>query len=456
MWRRLLVWAVALMVVALVAFILVQVACDQSYPYDWAARYDGETGGSDEAVALVVDPDGNICVTGFTERTSNDFLTLKYNSEGALLWEAVYDGPAAGYDKARAIAVDGQGNLYVAGQSEGNGTLHDFAVVKYAPDGRELWVARYDGPVHAGDAASDLCLGPDGSLYVTGYSAGNGADYVTIKYSSAGDELWVARYDGPRRSGDIPNAICVDEVGNTYVTGESSGNGTGFDCATVKYDSDGSLAWVARYDGPVSDDDEGLGLALDADGGLYIVGYTTLERKNGRTETDCITIRYDGDGNKEWIRRYNVPEGGAARLNAVTTDESGHVYVAGSSTFTVRDYTSSDAIAVKYTLAGDEAWFVRYDSPVRMNDGANALAVDSGGAVYIAGSSVEIGSHNDYILVKYDSDGNEQWYSRYNGPAGRADTALDIAIDESDNVYVTGYSYGEETSSDAATLKYTP
>jgi len=65
-------------------------------------------------------------------------------------------------------------------------------------------------------------------------------------------EAWVARYNGPASTPDAAHALALDTSGNVYVTGESTGLGTGLDFATLKYDSGGNPLWVARYDGPAS------------------------------------------------------------------------------------------------------------------------------------------------------------------------------------------------------------
>ena len=143
-----------------------------------------------------------------------------------------------GHDYGRAMAVDASGNVYVTGRSGDSGKWQDYATVKYDTNGNELWVARYDSPESDVGYASALAVDLLGNVYVTGDSyTSRGDDYVTIKYDTNGNELWVKRYNGPGDLYDNARAIAVDPSGNIYVTGESDGNEPGFDYdyATVKY-----------------------------------------------------------------------------------------------------------------------------------------------------------------------------------------------------------------------------
>ena len=86
--------------------------------------------------------------------------------------------------------------------------------------------------------------------------------YATIKYSSSGDSLWIARYDCPGSDDERPTAIAVDDLGNVYVTGAIGEYGKQ-NCITVKYDSSGIEQWAVTYGMAENSDDQPIALAVD-------------------------------------------------------------------------------------------------------------------------------------------------------------------------------------------------
>ncbi|MFQ5713421.1 MAG: SBBP repeat-containing protein [Candidatus Scalinduaceae bacterium] len=439
---------------------------------EWVARYDGPESRFDRANAIAVDDNGNAYVTGFSDgdiNTRRDYATVKYGTDSTELWVARYDGTGKGNDSANAIAVDRNGNVYVTGESVGSGTSWDYATVKYDKDGNQKWVARYDGTGKGDDFANAIAVDGDGNVYVTGESwggSGTSFDYATVKYNTDGNELWVARYNGlPASNFDFANAIAVDGDGNVYVTGESwGGSGTSFDYATVKYDKDGNQKWVARYDGSGLND-EANAIAMDRKGNVYVTG----ESSGSGNFKDYATVKYASDHKQGdeplWVARYDGPENNHDIAQAIAVDRKGNVYVTGYSGVSSNDYAT-----VKYDTDGNQKWVARYDGPGNNNDFARAIAVDDNGDVYVTGESWGgsgvSGTSFDYATVKYktivineegDEEADEVWVARYDGPgppASKFDIARAIAVDANGNVYVTGRSRGSVTQEDYTTVKY--
>lgn len=454
------------LVITILAFGLTGVGCKQSVPTPtpspegnvtvtqaWVARYDGGLADDDGAWAIAVDGSENIYVTGYSwgNGTSSDYATIKYDSTGNQSWVDRYNGPGNSEDWAWDIALDKSGNTYVTGWSTGNGTVSDFATIKYDGNGSQLWVARYNGPANGYDLAYALTLDNAGNVYVTGWSQGNftDADYATIKYDSSGSQIWVARYNGPASGEDKASAVAVDSAGNVYVTGSSTGNGTGADYTTIKYDSDGNQLWVARYNGSANKGDQASAMALDGLGNIYVTGSSA----GSGTETDYATVKYDSHGNQLWATRYSGPANGEDGATVLAVDISSNVYVTGAST---GNATGADYASIKYDVNGNQLWVARYNGPAHSEDTASALVMDRAGSIYVTGWSTGNGTSYDYATIKYSNAGKQLWVARYDGPASRPDKAYALALGSSGSIYVTGRSSGKGTYYDFATIKYTP
>lgn len=417
----------------------------------WVARYNGPGNDVDDAEAMEADDAGNVYVTGYSSGADGllDYATIKYDSSGQQRWVSRYNGPGNSYDVAIAIDVDNAGNVYVTGESVGSGTGFDFATVKYDSTGQQQWVARYNGPGNGTDEAAAIVVDDAGNVYVTGNSLGSdsGVDYATVKYNSAGQEQWVARYNGPGNGNDYPMAIDIDSAGNVYVTGHSFGSGTGYDYATVKYDSAGQQQWVARYNGPGNGVDEATAIAVDDSGNVHVTGGSM----GSNTGVDYATLKYNSAGQEQWVARYNGAANSDDFANGIALDDLNNVYVAGASASPTLHF---DYATVKYDASGQEMWVGRYSGSGASNNEADDIAVDSLGNVYVTGESLGFGSGYDYATIKYNTMGQEQWAARYNGLGNGDDFATGIAVDSSGNIYVTGRSTGSGTAFDYATIKY--
>jgi len=371
-------------------------------------------------------------------------------------WVSRYDGPGNAGDYARAIAVDDAGNVYVTGYSYGRDSHYDYATAKCDRYGNQLWLARYNGPGNYYDDARAIAVDTSGNVYVTGYSygQGTGSDYTTIKYNRSGVEQWVARHNGLGNANDVAYSIALDSGGNVYVTGECDNDGSRLDYATIKYNPDGIKQWEATYDGPGNHQDSARAMKLDALGNVYVTG---TSYGGGSTMEDYATIKYDSNGREQWVARYvgpaSHPSSAYDSAQAVAVDLLGNVYVTG---YSDGGESSYDYATVKYNAYGIEQWVSRYAGTANKYDYAQAIALDKQGNVYVTGYSFNIGTNHDYATVKYNSAGRQLWAATYNGPGNNSDRASDIAVDDAGNAYVTGYSYAGSNLYDYATIKYGP
>jgi Beta-propeller repeat/Secretion system C-terminal sorting domain len=406
---------------------------------EWVARYASATPYSDVPYAMTLDAAGNILVTGTTGTSTggNDWATIKYNSAGVQQWLRTQDG--GGNDAAFAITTDAAGNVYVTGSSAGG--LY-FMTAKYSSAGAQLWV-QFFTTIGEGDAGVDIALDHEGNVYVTGYNVetATGLDIITIKYSPGGVELWVRRFDSANGE-DVPAAIACDASG-IYVTGRSGSSFT-----TLKYDFNGVQQWVRHYNGGHGSD-AAAGLIADAAGNIYVTGQSTGDGTNH----DYATIKYDAAGTELWVRRYDGPTIEFARdydrAAALALDADGNVFVTGNS--------SDDFATVKYDAAGTEIWVRRHNGPGAGGDWATSIAVDASGNSYVTGSSFgNSTTQYDFASLSYDASGTVRWTEHYNGPANDYDTPYSIAVDSSGNVYVSGSSGGVGTGQDYTTIKYAP
>jgi uncharacterized delta-60 repeat protein len=368
-------------------------------------------------------------------------------------WVARYNGPGNGIDLAFSIAVDNLGNVYVTGNSPGATSANDITTIKYNSAGQQQWIQRYNGPGNGDDGTNGtnaIAVDGSGNVYVTGWSLGlENTDFVALKYDADGVQQWAQRYNGPGNSYDAPYGIALDGLANVYVTGGSEGSGTGSDYTTIKYNTDGQQQWVQRYNGPGNGYDAAQSLAVDALGNVYVTGYSTATNGLG----DCVTIKYDTAGQQQWVQIYNGPADGTDYGNSIAVDGSGNVHVTGSST---GSETNRDYLTVKYNSSGQEQWVSTFSSVGNFSDEARSVGLDSSGNVYITGvlAFSEGEGSDDWGTIKYSSSGAEQWVQIYNGPANGVDETFSIAVDTDGNSYVVGYGYGLTSGSDLTSIKY--
>jgi hypothetical protein len=318
----------------------------------WAARYSSAGDKShDMGKAIAVDARGGVYVSGVSTdaaQRDHDIVTVKYASTGAELWSARFDAPgvADSPDLPVGLAVDDAGNAYVVGQT-GAAPDEDYLVLKYDTDGIEVWRRTWDGPRHGPDLGRAIAVDDAGNVYVTGTTVddpGHGEDYLTLKYDPEGSLLWASAYNDERFDGDdVPSrrGLAVDAEGGVYVTG-SCQTALGWDHVTLKYDAAGHEVWASRSQGA---GEPAAQLVLDDDGDVYVAGNGGSEPAN-----DFLTIAYDRvHGVERWAVLYSGPAGDSTdTATSMALDGHGGVYVTGMSDRARPGSHDLDYVTVKY------------------------------------------------------------------------------------------------------------
>ncbi|MBK8982997.1 MAG: hypothetical protein IPM38_11890 [Ignavibacteria bacterium] len=191
--------------------------------FNWTAN------STDEPLAITIDRFNNIYVGGYGrsgQPIDDDFITIKYNSNGDLLWLDSYDSNVFGPDRVMSIAIDDSSNVYPTGYSAFSGG-NEFITIKYNTDGERKWIRK--NPTFNGDYLRPANVTVDifGNIIANGYYYlfGNYA-FITIKYNSEGDTLWKRIYKGDGNL-NFCFALTTDDSGNVYAAGRSTNTGTG-------------------------------------------------------------------------------------------------------------------------------------------------------------------------------------------------------------------------------------
>jgi len=323
------------------------------------------------------------------------------------------------------------------------------------PTANREWIQQFGSGDE--DRAISLAVDEAGNVYVVGYTDGTlpgqsrigERDAFVIKYDAGGKELWIRQFGTEGR--DVAYSLALDSEGNVYGVGYTSGtfpgqtNSGGVDAFVVKYDAAGKELWSRQFGSEYTD--VAVSLAVDGEGNVYVSGGTkgSLPGQASSGDEDAFVIKYDATGNELWIHQFGTKDFDGA--DAIAVDGAGNIYVAGSTRGTLPGQTrvgEGDVFVRKYDASGQELWTRQFGT--RDLDGTYSLAMDSGGNVWISGHTqgtfpgqTSAGKW-DAFVAKYDADGKELWTHQFGTVDD--DAAYAIAVDGEGNVYMAGSTEG--------------
>ncbi len=435
--------------------------------FEWVKTFQGNGNAGGQTNSIKIDDLGNVYTVGvfsgtvdfdpgpgtynLTATVGSHVFVQKMNSSGNFIWaKSFYRG--TGYTAGLSMGLDALGNVYTSGSF--SGTI-DF----------------------------------DPGTETTGLSSVNSRDYFVQKMDSDGNFIW-ARSFGSAPSNNYPqNYIDVDVEGNVYSAGMFAGTadfdpgeGTSIltsagatDVFVQKMDTDGNFVWACRYGGTSTD--HIASMSIDNDGNIYTTGYffgtvdfdpgMATYNLTGGGSINAFVSKLTTDGSFDWA--FNVGGTSSADGFSIHCDNNGNVYtfmyVEGAVDFDPGPATTilgTNGLGAVYLQKLDPSGSFLWAKPF-VGGNNNYVSIDDSENIYCTGAffgtidfdpgpgtaivnmtnDPDADEYNfDSFVHKTDEAANYQWVRTFNGNTVGMAITLSIDVDNSGNIYTTGYFTG--------------
>ncbi|HEX3926737.1 MAG TPA: hypothetical protein VHW65_01975 [Gemmatimonadales bacterium] len=330
--------------------------------------------GPDEAHDLLIEPDGDVDITGsfsgtvdfdpgpgtgiLISRGSTDGFVARYSASGT--FKSVVQFGGTGDDAGNALALTTEGDVVVAGTFNGTATFGsslapqllmsqgglDYFVARFAPTLGLEWAIRAGGTSDDVVSTGGLLVDAADNIYVTGTFSGtadvSGGTSPALVVSQGGTDVFLAKYTGGGTFAGLARAFggsgnegvsgfARDAGGNLYLSGwfqntvdfdpgstntqlTALGSGGASDGYLLSLNSNGDLRWVNPFSAVIAGSTNftiASGVALPGDGNLWVVG-----RFFGLMDMDPSTAAVDlqslGDAD-QFVAKYDATTGAIVR-----------------------------------------------------------------------------------------------------------------------------------------------
>jgi gliding motility-associated-like protein len=341
------------------------------------------------------------------------------------------------------------------------------------------------------DVFRDMTIDKTGHLYVVGSTqsaagiatAGSFqntlagmSDVYVAKYTTDGTLVWSTYFGG--QFDDFGQSIALDTQGNIFITGitssmtgiaspgafQNSNNGGFADAFVAKFDTDGNRIWSTYFGGNM--DERSNSITVDGDGNVTIIGWTNSNssiaspgafQTTFQGQEDIYLAQFDNNGLRRWATYYG--DTGYDIGLQIDADASNNLVISGWTSSTANFTTAvafqtvygggtADAYIARFSQNGTRLWCTYYGGS--FDEYGDALLVAENGDIYLAGPCNSpdalstpgthqpvIGGGFDAFVARFNASGSRTWGSFYGGP--NDDVAYGLALDEEQNLYLTGY-----------------
>jgi len=358
-------------------------------------------------------------------------------------WICHIGSPAS--DNGEAVAADRFGNVYVAGQTQGdmqgtNQGERDAAVARVDSSGNLLWTRQLGTP--ALDIAFGLSVDQLGNVYSAGYTEGDLArsnlgrsEIILSKHNTNGELVWLRQYGTGL---DHAYDVAATNAGEAYIAGETYGalggvNGNSpdplEDAFVSKLDADGNLLWTRQSSRPGVDMNHGI--AIDQSNNFYTGGLARLPNRDWAT----VTSKFDEDGTLIWSRELSLAP--TTEGHDIAVDSEGNVYVAGKKG--ADRGPDGEQFLCRYDALGELTWCKDFEDAASSSQSAEAVATDQFGNVYVGGhfKRDSFDPVQGYV-AKYDASGALKWREHFTTASSYSVYPLDIATNGLGDIFLTG------------------
>lgn len=395
------------------------------------------------------DSNDNLIVVGNTvvSAGNTDVLITKYDPTGNMLWQQTFNGTSNTQDYGVSALCDSNDNIYLTSAMTNTGTNLDITLMKLNANGTLQWSSTWNGTNNLIDIPSALTIDNLGQLVVVGVTinAITQADYAILKFDTTGQLVWHSTYDFANLS-DIATGVTIDNNNNVIVTGGSASASNSWDYTNIKYNgSNGIIDTVIRVNIPGLGLDKALAVTRDSQGNIYITGYS--EANNNK---NIQTLKINANFSLAWVKNFDG-ENLEDIAKAISVDGSGNVYTGGT---TKKSNGGSDYILIKYDANGNDVWKKRYTAPNPAQSAELAdMKITSNGEIIIAGT-IKTDNGTDFGSIKYDENGVLKFEKVFTSDGIYNDKASNLALKDDNSFYVTGQSKDSLAYDKYVTIKY--
>jgi uncharacterized delta-60 repeat protein len=416
---------------------------------------------NDESSSITLNNIGNFYVTGTTDGSfdgkinagGSDVFLSRYNSDGVELWANQFGSPENEY--VNAVITYNDNEIFMAGSTNGslggniNAGRKDGFLIKFNSDGTKSSVIQWG--TKDIDEGNSVSVDDSGNIYVTGYTTGQfqenintgGSDIFLTKFNNSMEKLWT-RQTGSLTSSDFVSTGAIGASGDVFLAGYTSGsmngneNSGGYDIFLEKFNNDGTEIWTKQWG--TGKMDFAISTFIDSSDNIFIAGltYGEIDGVSHFGESDIFITKLNSDGAKLWTKQFGT--GDTDIVYGATVDESDSIFIAGGTQGPMFEELiwEIDAFVMKLDSDGTVEWGKQFGT--KSYNYATTITTDFDGNVYVAGIAYDLSGNLDFFLSKFDTNGVALFEKEWGTEF--IDNAEAVFIDNNGNVFIAGTTYG--------------